>query len=224
MILENKLKITDQAELAREEERISKTRAKKMFETGYLNTLEPGTFESLKKIHKYLFEEIYEFAGNLRKVNIAKGKTITGTVIRISSKGEIFVDFQYKSDGIIPKREYSDDETKNKPILFSDLADLLRSSYTSDEVWFIYKTLLASFEFSLDENSLKNGIIQFIPCSQEEIELQQKKLYEKEHEAEIRNEFLARLKQKQLNLPDDAKFMVEVPIISKNNPFSNSAS
>ena len=73
MILENKLNITDQAELAREEERISKIRAKKMFETGYLNTLEPGTFESLKKVHKYLFKEIYEFAGNLRKVNIAKG-------------------------------------------------------------------------------------------------------------------------------------------------------
>ena len=73
MILENKLNITDQAELAREEERISKTRAKEMFEIGYLNTLEPGMFESLKKIHKYLFEEIYEFAGNLRKVNIVKG-------------------------------------------------------------------------------------------------------------------------------------------------------
>jgi len=73
MILENKLNITDQAELAREEERISKTRAKEMFETRYLNTLEPGTFEALKKIHKYLFEEIYEFAGMLRTVNIAKG-------------------------------------------------------------------------------------------------------------------------------------------------------
>ena len=73
MILENKLNITDQAELAREEERISKIRAKEMFETGYLNTLEAGTFEVLKKIHKYLFEEIYQFAGNLRKVNIAKG-------------------------------------------------------------------------------------------------------------------------------------------------------
>ncbi|MCI8412160.1 MAG: cell filamentation protein Fic [Clostridia bacterium] len=73
MILENKLNITNQAELAREEERISKTRAKEMFEIGYLNTLEPGTFETLKKIHKSLFEEIYEFAGNLRKVNIAKG-------------------------------------------------------------------------------------------------------------------------------------------------------
>ena len=73
MILENKLNITDQAELARAEEKISKTRAKKMFETGYLDTLEPGTFETLKMIHKYLFEEIYEFVGQLRKVNIAKG-------------------------------------------------------------------------------------------------------------------------------------------------------
>lgn len=73
MVLENKLNITDQADLAREEERISKQKAKEMFETGYLNQLKPGTFESLKEIHKYLFEEIYEFAGTLRKVNIAKG-------------------------------------------------------------------------------------------------------------------------------------------------------
>ena len=73
MILENKLNITEQAELAREEERISKKRAKEMFETGFLNMLEPGTFDSLKSIHKYLFKEIYEFAGDLRKVNIAKG-------------------------------------------------------------------------------------------------------------------------------------------------------
>ncbi len=73
MTLENKLNITNQVELAREEERISKIRAKEMFETGYLNTLEPGTFETLKKIHKFLFEDIYEFAGKLRKVNIAKG-------------------------------------------------------------------------------------------------------------------------------------------------------
>ena len=73
MVLENKLNITDQAELAREEERISKLRAKEMFETGFLNKLNPGTFDALKEIHKYLFEEIYEFAGELRKVNIAKG-------------------------------------------------------------------------------------------------------------------------------------------------------
>ena len=73
MILENKLNITDPAELAREEEKISKKRAKKMFDTEYLNTLDAGTFQSLKAIHKYLFDEIYEFAGELRKVNIAKG-------------------------------------------------------------------------------------------------------------------------------------------------------
>ncbi len=75
MILENKLNITAPAELVREE-RISKTSAKEMFEKGYLNTLEPGTFETLKKIHKYLFEKIHEFAGDLRKVNIAKGNFI----------------------------------------------------------------------------------------------------------------------------------------------------
>lgn len=73
MILENKLNITDPAELAREEERISKKKAKEMFETGFLYKLEAGTFESLKQIHYYLFCDIYEFAGKLRKVNIAKG-------------------------------------------------------------------------------------------------------------------------------------------------------
>ena len=73
MILENKLNITNPAELAREEERISKANAKKMFETNYLESLEPGTFETLKKIHECLFQEIYEFAGKIRKVNIAKG-------------------------------------------------------------------------------------------------------------------------------------------------------
>ena len=104
----------------------------------------------------------------------------------------------------------SDETTASEPILFSDLAELLRSSYKSDETWFLFKTLLSSFEFSFDENSLKNGILQFIPRSTEEIESLQKKNFEKEHEAEIRNEFLNRLKQKKLNLPDDAKYMVEV--------------
>lgn len=73
MILENNLNITDPAELAREEERISKKKAKEMFETSFLDKLEAGTFDSLKQIHKYLFEDIYEFAGEIRKVNIAKG-------------------------------------------------------------------------------------------------------------------------------------------------------
>ena len=68
MILENKLNITDQAELAREEEKISKIKAKEMFENGFLNSLQAGTFESLKEIHKYLFNEIYNFAGKLKNM------------------------------------------------------------------------------------------------------------------------------------------------------------
>ena len=72
MALENKLGITDSAELAREEERISKKKAVWLFESGKLDTLPAGTFASLKEIHKYLFEDIYEFAGKLRTVNLAK--------------------------------------------------------------------------------------------------------------------------------------------------------
>lgn len=73
MVLENKLGITESAELAKEEERISKKKALKLFENGMLNSLEAGKFDSLSIIHKYLFEDIYEFAGEIRNVNIAKG-------------------------------------------------------------------------------------------------------------------------------------------------------
>ena len=73
MVLENKLGITASAELARQEEKISKKKALELFEKGILNSLEVGTFESLSKIHKYLFDEIYEFTGEIRNVNIAKG-------------------------------------------------------------------------------------------------------------------------------------------------------
>ena len=73
MALENKLNITDSAELARAEEKISKQKAIKLYDTGILDTLTPGTFKTLCTIHKYLFEDIYEFAGKLREVNIAKG-------------------------------------------------------------------------------------------------------------------------------------------------------
>lgn len=72
-MLENKLGLTSQAELALYEEKISKKKAYELFEKRILNTLEPGKFSSLAKIHKYLFHEIYDFAGELRKVNIAKG-------------------------------------------------------------------------------------------------------------------------------------------------------
>ena len=72
-MLENKLGIPDSTELARMEERISKQKALEMFESGFFETLEPGTYKSLAMIHQYLFDEIYDFAGKLRKVNISKG-------------------------------------------------------------------------------------------------------------------------------------------------------
>ena len=73
MALENKLGLTNAADLAREEERISKKKALELFESGLLDQLEAGKFSALKAIHKYLFEDIYNFAGELRTVNIAKG-------------------------------------------------------------------------------------------------------------------------------------------------------
>ena len=73
MALENKLGIVSSADLAREEERISKKKALELFENGILDNLEAGTFSTLKAIHRYLFEDIYEFAGRLRTVNLAKG-------------------------------------------------------------------------------------------------------------------------------------------------------
>ena len=73
MALENKLGITNSAELAREEERISKKKAVELFESGALDKLVPGRFASLQAIHKALFEDIYDFAGKLRTVNLAKG-------------------------------------------------------------------------------------------------------------------------------------------------------
>ncbi len=73
MALENKLGIINSAELAREEERISKKRALELFETGIPDSLEAGTFAALSEIHRFLFGDIYDFAGKLRTVNLAKG-------------------------------------------------------------------------------------------------------------------------------------------------------
>ena len=73
MVLENKLGLTNPTDLAREEERISKKKALEMFESSLLNELEAGKFSSFAKIHKYLFEDIYPFAGEIRAENIAKG-------------------------------------------------------------------------------------------------------------------------------------------------------
>ena len=72
-MIENRLGITDSAELARAEEKISKAKALELFEKGILSSFPVGSFEGLAMIHKYLFDEIYDFAGKIRTVNIAKG-------------------------------------------------------------------------------------------------------------------------------------------------------
>lgn len=72
-MIENKLGITNQPELKRTEERLSKLKAKQLFESGDINEIEAGTFRGLSYIHRYLFEDVYFFAGKLRDVNIAKG-------------------------------------------------------------------------------------------------------------------------------------------------------
>ncbi|HFD0793051.1 Fic family protein [Enterococcus faecium] len=73
MILENKLGLTNQFELAKSEEKLSKQKAKDLYDSGKINEIEVGTFKGLSEIHDFLFSEIYDFAGNIRTVNIAKG-------------------------------------------------------------------------------------------------------------------------------------------------------
>ena len=73
MVLKNKLNITDQIELNKAEEKISKEKAKRLFDSGEIDTVKVGCFAGLKQIHKYLFEDIYDFAGKMRDVNISKG-------------------------------------------------------------------------------------------------------------------------------------------------------
>lgn len=85
MILENKLGITNSADLAKAEERISKAKAFDLFEKGLLDTFETGTFRGLSQIHFYLFDEIYDFAGQVRTVNIAKGGSRFAPVLYLNS-------------------------------------------------------------------------------------------------------------------------------------------
>jgi cell filamentation protein len=85
MALENKLGLTSSADLAREEERISKKKAVELFETGILDTLPAGKFATLQAIHKYLFEDIYDFAGETRTVNMAKGNFRFAPLIYLQS-------------------------------------------------------------------------------------------------------------------------------------------
>ncbi len=104
----------------------------------------------------------------------------------------------------------SDESTAKEAISFSDLCDLACGGLKADDSFAFYKALADGLLFSLNQNEIKNGNLLFTPRSQEEIDLINQKNYEKEHEAEIRQAFIARLKQKKLNLPEDAKFMGEV--------------
>ena len=73
MVLENKLGLSNQVALAKAEEKISKQKAKELYDTGKINEMEIGTFKGLSDIHRYLFSDVYNFAGETRQVNIAKG-------------------------------------------------------------------------------------------------------------------------------------------------------
>ena len=85
MALDNKLGLTSSSDLAREEERISKKKAMELFESGMLERLDAGKFSSLRAIHKYLFDEIYDFAGEIRTVNVAKGNFRFAPVMYLES-------------------------------------------------------------------------------------------------------------------------------------------
>ena len=97
MTLENKLGIEDFAELAREEERISKKKAMELFEKGLLDKMQAGKFSALKEIHQYLFEDVYEFADKLRDVNISKGNFRFAPLMTVG----IIVDFRHKHAGTV---------------------------------------------------------------------------------------------------------------------------
>lgn len=104
MTLENKLGITDQIELAKAEEKISKRKAKALYDSGDIERIEVGTFAGLSAIHAYLFEDIYAFAGRIRDVNLAKGATAFARVMHLETSLK-FVDAMPQSsfDEIIEK-------------------------------------------------------------------------------------------------------------------------
>ena len=104
----------------------------------------------------------------------------------------------------------SDDSTAAQSLGFSELAELSLGELSADDSYAFFKALNSGLEFALNQNEVKNGNLLFTPRSQKEIDSINQKNYEKEHESEIRQAFIARLKQKKLNLPDDAKFMGEV--------------
>lgn len=109
----------------------------------------------------------------------------------------------------------SDEETKNSPISFFDLCDIIKPDAKADEAWFLYDSLIKSLEFSLESIS-SAGVSSddqrpiFVLRNQDEMDAIKQKQYEKEHEAELHDAFMARLKKLKIDLPNDAKYMAEI--------------
>lgn len=108
----------------------------------------------------------------------------------------------------------SDESTAKQSISLSDIAELSRGSFKADECWALYKAVSASPDFAPDTESLKSGIIKFIPRTAEEAASLRQKADEKEHAGELRDAFILRLKQNKLELPSDSKYMVEVEALA----------
>lgn len=108
----------------------------------------------------------------------------------------------------------SDDSTAGQKISFEELLSLVDSAAPAEAAYFYFDKLRTGFEFSLSEEDLKNGALAFVPRTQEEISALKSKADQKAHEAEYYAAFLARLKEKKLQLPDDAKFMGEVEAVA----------
>lgn len=104
----------------------------------------------------------------------------------------------------------SDESTATEPISLNDIAELTFGSFEPEESWFLYNSLINSFEFEQNQDELKNRNLVFIPRTQEQIQQLKQKDYEKSHADEIKNAFIQRLKQKKLDLPNDSKYMGEV--------------
>ena len=104
----------------------------------------------------------------------------------------------------------SDESTASQAVSLSDLAEYSIGSFKADEAWALYSAANSDLHFQLSQDALKNGEVCFTLRSAEEIETLNKKQYEKEHEAEIRAAFIKRVRERKLDLPEDAKFMGEV--------------
>lgn len=110
----------------------------------------------------------------------------------------------------------SDESTAAEPISISDLAEYALGGFKADSSWAFYSAVASDVHFAIKQDELKNGNILFTLRSEEEINSINQKNYEKEHEAEIRQAFIERLKARKLNLPSDAKFMGEVEAFALN--------